>query len=350
MSTLDYLKVLATEAGISGREDNIREYMKKELEKYSDVIETDKLGNLIAKKGNKGPKIMIAAHMDEIGLMVKYIDDKGFLKFTKIGGINDQMLLNQKVVVHAESGNIVGVLGSKPPHKMKESERNKLISSEHMFIDIGAKSREEAEKMGVEIGTSISFKSEFDKLGGNAVSCKAFDNRAGCAVVLEVMKEISKIDLECQVYAVGTVQEEVGLKGAKTSAFGINPDVAFALDVTICGDHPGIKLEDASVEMGKGPVATIVDASGRGIITHHQVLKMVREVSKAEQIPVQYEVGEGGTTDATSIHLTKDGIPTGVLSVPARYIHTPVEVIDTEDLEKTSKLVISCIKKVHEYF
>ncbi|BAP61406.1 M42 family metallopeptidase [Methanococcus maripaludis] len=350
MSTLDYLKILATEKGISGREDNVREYMKKELEKYCDSIETDKFGNLIAKKGSTGPKIMIASHMDEIGLMVKYIDDKGFLKFTKIGGINDQMLLNQKVIVHGNNGDIVGVLGSKPPHKMKESERNKLISAEHMFIDIGAKNREEAEKMGVEIGTAMSFKSEFDKLGGNVVSCKSFDNRAGCAVVLKTMELLKDVDLKCQVYAVGTVQEEVGLKGAKTSAFGINPDVAFALDVTICGDHPGIKLEDAPVELGKGPVATIVDASGRGIITHPTVLRMVRDVAKEDEIPVQYEVGEGGTTDATAIHLTRDGIPTGVISVPSRYIHTPVEVIDTEDLEKTTELVVACIKKVHEYF
>jgi endoglucanase len=350
MNTIDYLKVLATEPGISGREDKIREYMKKELEKYCNSVETDKLGNLIAKKGTIGPKIMIAAHMDEIGLMVKYIDDKGFLKFAKIGGINDQMLLNQKVIVHSDNGDIVGVLGSKPPHKMKESEKNKLISSEHMFIDIGAKNKEDAEKMGVQIGTPISFKSEFEKLGGNAVSCKAFDNRAGCAVLLKVIEELSKTDLKCQVYAVGTVQEEVGLKGAKTSSYGINPDVAFALDVTICGDHPGIKLEDAPVELGKGPVATIIDASGRGIITHSQVLKMVRDVSKSKEIPVQYEVGEGGTTDATSIHLTKTGIPTGVLSVPARYIHTPVEVIDLNDLEKTAELVLECIKQVHEYF
>ena len=350
MAVLDYLKELSTAEGISGREDRIRTIMERELKKYCDEVYTDKFGNLIAKKGNKGPKIMLAAHMDEIGLMVKYIDDKGFLKFTKIGGINDQMLLNQKVIVHTDKGDIVGVLGSKPPHKMKESERNKLIKYEDMFIDIGAKDREDAQNMGVEIGSWISFKSDFDELGNNRISCKAFDDRAGCAVLLEVAKELSEMELNCQIYFVGTVQEEVGLKGARTSAFGINPDVALALDVTICGDHPGIKMEDAPVELGKGPVVGIVDASGRGLITHPKVLDMIKEVSKKYDISVQYEVGEGGTTDATAIHLTRDGIPTGVISVPSRYIHTPVEVIDVADLEETVKLVSSCIKELSIYF
>jgi endoglucanase len=350
MAVLDYLKELSTAEGISGREDRIRTIMERELKKYCDEVYTDKFGNLIAKKGNKGPKIMLAAHMDEIGLMVKYIDDKGFLKFTKIGGINDQMLLNQKVIVHTDKGDIVGVLGSKPPHKMKESERNKLIKYEDMFIDIGAKDREDAQNMGVEIGSWISFKSDFDELGNNRISCKAFDDRAGCAVLLEVAKELSEMELNCQIYFVGTVQEEVGLKGARTSAFGINPDVALALDVTICGDHPGIKMEDAPVELGKGPVVGIVDASGRGLITHPKVLDMIKEVSKKYNISVQYEVGEGGTTDATAIHLTREGIPTGVISVPSRYIHTPVEVIDISDLDETVKLVSSCIKELDTYF
>jgi len=149
---------------------------------------------------------------------------------------------------------------------------------------------------------------------------------------------------------VGTVQEEVGLKGARVSAFKINPDVAIALDVTIAGDHPGIKKEDAPVDLGKGPVVGIVDASGRGLIAHPKVLDMIKAVSEKYKIDVQWEVGEGGTTDATAIHLTREGIPTGVISVPARYIHTPVEVIDKRDLEKTVELVYNCIKEVNNFF
>ncbi len=347
---IGYLKKLSKLHGISGREDSVREFMKKELEKYCDEVIIDNFGNLIAKKGDKGKKIMIAAHMDEIGLMVKYIDENGFLKFTKIGGIYDPTILNQKVVVHGEKGDLIGVLGSKPPHKMKEDEKNKLIKYEDMFIDIGAESREEAIKMGVNIGTWVSFLSEVYELGKHRLAGKAFDDRVGCAILLEVMKRLSKKDIDCQVYAVGTVQEEVGLKGAKVSAFKINPDVAIALDVTIAGDHPGIKKEDAPIDLGKGPVVGIVDASGRGLIAHPKVLEMIKAVSEKYKIDVQWEVGEGGTTDATAIHLTREGIPTGVISVPARYIHTPVEVIDKRDLEKTAYLVYYTIKEVNNFF
>ncbi|MCQ6254235.1 M42 family metallopeptidase [Methanocaldococcus sp.] len=350
MMIIGYLKKLSKLHGISGREDSVREFMKKELEKYCDEVIIDNFGNLIAKKGDKGKKIMIAAHMDEIGLMVKYIDENGFLKFTKIGGIYDPTILNQKVVVHGEKGDLIGVLGSKPPHKMKEDEKNKLIKYEDMFIDIGAESREEAIKMGVNIGTWVSFLSEVYELGKHRLAGKAFDDRVGCAILLEVMKRLSKKDIDCQVYAVGTVQEEVGLKGAKVSAFKINPDVAIALDVTIAGDHPGIKKEDAPIDLGKGPVVGIVDASGRGLIAHPKVLEMIKAVSEKYKIDVQWEVGEGGTTDATAIHLTREGIPTGVISVPARYIHTPVEVIDKRDLEKTAYLVYYTIKEVNNFF
>ncbi len=342
---IKYLKLLSESEGISGREDSVKEIMKIEFEKYCDNVYEDRFGNLIGKIGNGNKKIMVAAHMDEIGLMVKYIDDKGFLKFVKIGGINDQMLLNQKVVVHTEKGKLMGVLGSKPPHKMKDNERNKLIKSEDMFIDIGAKDKEDAINMGVNIGSWITFKSDFTELSNNRVSCKAFDDRVGCAILIMLSKELSKIkdNLNCEVYLVGTVQEEVGLKGAKTSAFGIYPDVALALDVTICGDHPGIKLEDAPVELGKGPVVCIVDASGRGLIADKKVLDTIKKVSEENGIKVQYEVGEGGTTDGTAIHLSRDGIPTGVISVPARYIHTPIEVIDLKDVEDTLNLIKSFI-------
>ncbi|ADG13396.1 Cellulase [Methanocaldococcus infernus ME] len=345
---IEYLKKLSELHGISGREDSVREFMKEELEKYCEV-EIDKFGNLIAKKGEGEKSLMLAAHMDEIGLMVKYIDDNGFLKFTKIGGIYDPTILNQKVVVHGRKGDIIGVLGSKPPHRMKEEERNKLIKYEDMFIDIGAESREEAMEMGVRIGTWVSFLTEVHELGKHRLTGKAFDDRVGCSILLDVMRNLPD-DLDFKVYAVGTVQEEVGLKGAKVSAFKLNPDMAIALDVTISGDHPGIKKEDAPVELGKGPVVGIVDASGRGLIAHPRVLELIEEVSLKYNIEVQWEVGEGGTTDATAIHLAREGIPTGVISVPARYIHTPVEVIDKRDLKKTSELVLKTILEFPNFF
>ncbi len=340
----DLLKELSNASGVSGFEDNIREIMERELKDHADEIDVDGLGNLIAVKKGKddGKKIMLAAHMDEIGLMVKYIDKEGFVKFTKIGGINDQMLLNQEVYINTDNGKVLGVIGAKPPHRMKPAERKKVLEYENMFIDIGASSKEEAEKI-VNIGDSITIKHEFSQLRGNIVTGKAFDNRVGCYVLIETMKRVKS---DATIYGVGTVQEEVGLKGARTSAFRINPDLAIALDVTIAGDHPGIKEEDAPAKINKGPAIILTDASGRGLITHPTVKKLLIETAEEEGIPYQSEVSEGGTTDATAIHLTREGIPTGVLSVPTRYIHTPVEVVSLDDIENTIKLLVAAIERV----
>ena len=262
-----------------------------------------------------------------------------FVKFSKIGGINDQMLLNQDIYIQTSDGNVNGVIGSKPPHKMKKSERDKVVEYDKMFIDIGASNKEEALKM-VQIGDPIIIKQNFQDLGNSLVKGKALDNRAGCAVLVEVLKRVNS---SATIYGVGTVQEEVGLKGAKTSAFRINPDMAFALDVTIAGDHPGIKNEEAPSKLGEGPTIVLADQSGDGIITHPMVKKLLITVAEKENIPFQLEVSEGGTTDGTAIHLTRQGIPTGVISPPSRYIHTPVSVVNMEDIENTVKLIVAVL-------
>jgi len=339
----DLLKRLSNAPGISGFEGEVRDLMVAELEEHVDEINIDTLGNLIAiKKGNpSSKKIMLAAHMDEIGLMVRYIDKKGFIKFSTIGGINDQMLLNQSVYIQSEKGEVIGVIGSKPPHKMKESERKQIIKYDNMFIDIGAKNREEAEEL-VDIGDPIIIRQEFEELRNGLVKGKALDNRVGCAILIEVLK---RAETNATIYGVGTVQEEVGLKGAKTSAFSINPDLALALDVTISGDHPGIKEEDAPSMAGKGPSIILTDASGRGLITHPQVKKLLISTAEEEDIPYQVEVSDGGTTDATSIHLTRKGIPTGVISPASRYIHTPVSVVCIDDVVNAVELILAVLKK-----
>ncbi|MDQ1274742.1 MAG: hypothetical protein QG610_314 [Euryarchaeota archaeon] len=336
--------------GISGFEDDVRELLEKEIEPYVDTIRKDNMGNLIAIKKGEGPSIMLAAHMDEIGLMVRYIDDNGFLRFVGIGGWFDQTLLNQRVVVRGKKGFIPGVIGSKPPHVMKEDDRKKPVKIEDMFIDIGAKDREDAENLGIEIGTTASIDREFVSLANGKVTSKAFDDRAGIVILIEVMKRLSKHKIEANVYAVGTVQEEVGLKGARTCAFGICPNLALALDTTIPGDHPGINKTDSSLEVGKGPVITVADASGRGLIAHPQVLKWLKDTAVENKIPYQLGVGSGGTTDATSIHLTKEGIPTGTVSIATRYIHSPVEVLDMADIEACISLIVKAIENVGRYF
>jgi putative aminopeptidase FrvX len=284
---------------------------------------------------------MLAAHMDEIGLMVRYIDKKGFIKFSKIGGINDQTLLNQNVLIHTAGGKIPGVIGSKPPHLMKPEERKKVVKHDNMFIDIGVHNREEAEKL-VSIGDSITIKQDFSHLQKSMFTGKSLDNRVGCSVVVEVLK---RVESDATVYGVGTVQEEVGLKGAKTSAFRLNPDMAVAIDVAVSGDHPGIKEGEAPASAGKGPVIILADASGNGIITHPEVKKLLISTAEAEEIPYQLVVSEGGTTDATAIHLTREGIPSGVLSPAVRYMHSPVEVVNLEDIENTVKLIVAALKR-----
>ncbi|MCC7550128.1 MAG: M42 family metallopeptidase [Methanobacterium sp.] len=338
------LEKLSNASGVSGFEDEIRNLMMEELKGHVDDLEVDEMGNLIATKEGKpdGKKIMLAAHMDEIGLMVRYIDKKGFIKFSKLGGINDQMLLNQEVYIHSNGEKILGVIGSKPPHRMKSAEKKKPVNYEDMFIDIGASNREDAEEM-VNVGDPITIKQKFAELKNDLVMGKAMDNRVGCAVLLEVMKRARS---DATIYGVGTVQEEVGLKGARTSAYRVNPDMALALDVTISGDHPGMKEEEAPAKAGEGPCIILTDASGRGIITHPQVKELLIDVAKEEEIPYQLEVSEGGTTDATAIHLTREGIPTGVISPPSRYIHTPVSVVNVQDVENAVKLILAVLKRI----
>lgn len=339
--------------GVSGNEDEIRRMLKDDLKDCTDEIKFDTLGNLLAvRKGNSvnGPTIMLAAHMDEIGLMVKYIDENGFLRFAKFGGWFDQTLLNQRVVVHGSKGAVYGVIGSKPPHVMTPEDSKNPVKHKDMFIDVGAKNAEDVKNLGIESGTYITSDRHFAKLANNRVTGKCFDNRAGVVLMIEIMRRLKGKDIKATVCAVGTVQEEVGLKGAKTAAYAVDADVALALDTTVPGDHPGITKLDSPLEIGKGPIISISDASGRGLIAHPQVVKWLRESAEKINVDVQLGVGEGGTTDASAIHLTKEGIPTGTIQLATRYIHSPVEVIDLNDIEESVELAVTAIERAHKYF
>jgi endoglucanase len=336
------LKKLSEAHGVPGSEDDVRDILAAELKKSCDEVTTDTLGNLIARKGTGKPRIMLAAHMDEIGLMVKHIDKNGFLKFTTIGGFYDPTLLNQRVLVHSGKGKYHGVIGSKPPHLMKNEERKKAMEYRDMFIDVGLKDDKAAKKAGIRIGDYVTFEREFGELKGDIVTGKAFDDRLGCLALVEIMKRSKS---KGTIYGVGTVQEEVGLKGARTAAFKINPDYALAIDVTLAGDYPGIKEDDSPIKLGKGPTIEIADAQGRGIITHPMVKDLLISTAEKNNIPYQLAVGEGGTTDATAIHLTREGIPTGVVSIPVRYVHSQVEVASLGDVRNTIKLVVKAMEK-----
>jgi endoglucanase len=341
------LERLSNAHGISGREGSVQDLLRSEITPLVDEVSVDNLGNLIGTRRGKRPSIMIAAHVDEIGLMTKYVDDQGFIRFIKIGGWFDQTLLNQRVILHTKEGQITGVIGSKPPHVMKDEDRKKPVEAKDMFIDVGGRSQSEVLSYGILPGTPISIDRNYARLRGDRVTGKAFDNRAGVVMMIEALR---RTKTECTVHAVGTTMEEVGLKGATTSAFGLNPDLAVVTDVTIPGDHPGIEKKDSAMEMGKGPVVTVVDASGRGLIAAEKVVDWMAETAKENGIEVQLDVAGGGTTDATAIQLTRDGIATGVICIATRYIHSPVEVLSLQDLDRCAELIARCLETAPKYF
>ncbi len=347
MSLNENLEKLSNACGVTGRENNVREIMTKLMKPYADEITVDRLENVIAiKKGKaKAPKVMLAAHMDEVGLMVKTITKEGFLQFTKMGGIDDRILLAQKVIVYTKKGQFPGVIGSKPPHIQKEDERKKIITYDDLFIDIGAENREDAQKKGISIGDPVAFDVKYTQLSKDVVMGKAFDNRAGCVAMIEALRLLEKTD--ATVCAVGTVQEEVGLRGAGTAAFGVDPDVAIALDVTIAGDVPGVREFDTNVKIGKGPALTISDS---GLITHPKVLRWLLDTAEEEKIAIQLESGLLGSTDAARISMTRQGIPCGTVSIPTRYIHSPAGVLNLKDIENSAKLAAVAIKKINKHF
>jgi endoglucanase len=347
MILVETLEKLSNACGVAGREEEIRKLMKNLLKPCVDEVKEDKLGNVIGiREGKKNaPKVMLAAHMDEIGLMVKTISKEGFLQFTKIGGIDDRILLAQKVIVYTEKEPLHGIIGSRPPHIQKEEERKKVISFDELFIDIGAESQEHAKKMGVKIGDPVGFDIRFAKVGKDRVIGKAFDDRVGCAIMVEALRCMRKLD--CAIYAVGTVQEEVGLRGATTAAFGIYPDVGIALDVTVAGDVPGVKEFEAPMKLKKGPSITVADY---GLITHPKVLRLLVDAAEENKIPYQLETGLPGSTDAARISLTREGVPSGAISVPTRYIHNPTSLLNMEDVENSVRLTVAAVQRVPKHF
>lgn len=350
---MDELKqLLATFAdahGVSGYEGDVSSLLARALEPLVDRVSIDTMGNVIGTRDGDGPTIMIAAHMDEIGAMVKYIDDKGFLRFVPLGGWYDQMLLGQRVFIHTETGRVTGVIGSKPPHIMDEEDRKKPVRIKEMFIDIGATSADDAAALGVEIGSPVTIDRTLTILANDYVTGKAFDDRAGIVMMIAALQRLKDLDVPATIHAVGTVQEEVGLKGARTSAFGLDPDVAIVAEVTIPGDHPGVTKEQRHIEIGKGPVITIADADGRGVMVPPRVVNWLRRTGDRAGIAYQLDVGSGGTTDATGIHLTKTGIPAGVVSVCTRYIHSPIEVLSLSDLDQSAELIAQAVLSAAEF-
>lgn len=344
--TLKMLKELTDAKGIAGNEREPREVMEKYITPYSDEITTDGLGSLIAKKTGdaNGPKIMIAGHLDEVGFMVTQIDDKGFLRFQTVGGWWSQVMLAQRVTVVTANGDITGVIGSKPPHILSAEARKKPVEIKDMFIDIGASSKEEAKEWGVRPGDMIVPSFEFTVLKNEKMLlAKAWDNRIGCAIAIDVLKNLKNEKHSNVVYGVGTVQEEVGLRGAKTAANRIKPDIAIAVDVGVAGDTPGVSEKEAMAKMGEGPQIILYDAS---LVSHKGLRNFVTKIGDELNIPYQFDAMPGGGTDAGSTHLTGEGVPSLAITIATRYIHTHGAILHRDDYENAVKLITEVVKRL----
>lgn len=340
------LKKLVDAPGISGSEGNIRDIIKDELKNNVDEIRTDSIGNLITKKGNGKFKVMVTAHMDEPGFIVKHITKKGYIKFAPIGGWDPKAIPAQKVRIYTDKGEVIGVVGSKSIHLQSKKEMEKVSKLKKLFIDIGAKDKKDAEKHGVQPGDRVELYRELSKLKNSRITSNGLDNRAGCAALIELMKKIDPKNIT--VYGVGTVQEEIGLVGIRGSAFGVNPDVVLVMDTTTAGDYPGVsEKEESPIKLGKGPVILLKDALS---LINSKIKKLFMDIAKKNKIPYQFEVISGGATEAATVSMVREGKPGGALSVPGRYIHTGVEVIDTKDLKKTVKLMKKSIENIKTYF
>ena len=344
--TLTMLKELTDARGIAGNEREAREVMEKYIASYCDEISTDGLGSLIAQKTGEtnGPKIMIAGHLDEIGFMVTQIDDKGFLRFQTVGGWWSQVMLAQRVTVVTANGDITGVIGSKPPHILSPEARKKPVDIKDMFIDIGASSKEEAKEWGVRPGDMVVPSFEFTVMKNEKMLlAKAWDNRIGCAIAIDVLKNLKDEKHGNVVYGVGTVQEEVGLRGAKTAANRIQPDIAIAVDVGIAGDTPGVSEKEAQAKIGEGPQIILYDAS---LVSHKGLRDFVTKTADELDIPYQFDAMPGGGTDAGATHLTGEGVPSIAITIATRYIHTHGAILHRDDYENTVKLITEVVKRL----
>ena len=338
---IEFLGKLVKAVGISGYEDEVAELIKSEMEKYADEVEIDKMGNVIGLKKGKGKgKIMLAAHMDEIGFVVSHIDKNGFIFISPVGGINVKTLISRRVIVHGNK-RYHGIMGSVPPH-IKEKEEKEL-SIEDIFVDIGAKDREEVLKKGIKVGSIITYDGDLKKLSGRRYTSKTMDDRIGVFVLMETLK---KAKSSYDIYFVATVQEEVGLRGAKTSGYKISPDIGIAVDVTLANDIPEVKEHKRITELGKGPAITIMD---RSVIGNKRLNSFIEKIAQEENIPLQRNILSRGGTDAGTIHLTKEGVISTTLSIPTRFVHSTVECVDMNDVENAVKLLVKVLEKLDSF-
>ncbi|MDT8395987.1 MAG: M42 family metallopeptidase [bacterium] len=341
--SLSFLKDLISAPSPSGFEGPAQKVWMDRTSLFADEVRMDVHGNAIAiLNANGSPRVMLAGHSDEVGFMVKYISDEGFISFTSIGGVDIHLVPARRVVIHTASGPVLGVVGRKAIHLMDAQARaNQKLEWHQLWIDIGAGDRKEAEKK-VSLGDPVTFPDGFEVINGSAVIGRGFDDKAGSFTVSEVMRLLKGKKISAAVYGVSTVQEELGLRGGKTSAHGIDPDIGIAIDVTFASDHPEVdKKQVGDISLGKGPVIA------RGPNINPRIFQKLVKLAARSKIPYQVEPSSRATgTDANVIQLTRSGVAAGLVSIPNRYMHTPVEMVNLKDMENAARLLAAYIESL----
>lgn len=339
--TMKMFQTLTELPGAPGNEHAVRSFMRSELSKYADEVVQDGLGSIFGiKKGNvTGPTVMVAGHMDEVGFMVTSITDKGLIRFQTLGGWWSQVLLAQRVQVITNNGPVIGVIASIPPHLLEEAQRNKPMEIKNMLIDVGADDKEDVKRMGIKPGQQIVPICPFTPMANEKkILAKAWDNRYGCGLAIELLKEVKDETLPNILYSGATVQEEVGLRGAQSAANMIEPDLFYALDASPANDMSGDK--HAFGQLGKGALLRIFD---RTMVTHRGMREFVLDMAETYNIPYQYFVSQGGT-DAGRVHVSNKGVPSAVIGICSRYIHTHASMIHVDDYAAAKELLVRLVK------
>ncbi len=344
-STFNLLKDLTEANGVSGYETQVRSVVRDYFKSLGELSQ-DKTGSLICKKtgASTSPRVMLAGHMDEIGFMVKQITKEGFIKFIPLGGWYDQAMLGHRVIIQTQKGNVIGVIGAKPPHLLSAEERTKMTPKKDMYIDIGATSQVEVDAAGVRPGDPIVPRADFVPMAnGKSYLAKAFDDRVGVALVVAALQALQEGSHPNTVYGAATVMEEIGLRGATTAVRLVDPDVAIVLESDIAGDVPGIKPDESMIKLGAGPTLLIYEAR---TIPNAKLRELALETAKAEGIPLQISFVEAGGTDAGAIHLHGAGVPSIILGVAARHIHSHSSIIHRDDFDHAARLVAALLRRL----
>lgn len=344
--SLVFLEKLLDAPSPSGYEQPAQRVFREYVTPFCDEVTTDVMGNVFARiagKGKNPPRVMIVGHTDEIGLQVKYLDDKGFLYFAAVGGVDAHLTPGKRVLVHTAEGPIPGVIGKKPIHLMDTKDRETVVKLESQYIDIGARDKKEAEKL-VRIGDPVTFESSFTRLANDRVASRGFDDKAGCFVVAEVLRMVkgSGKKLNVDLYGVSSVQEEIGLRGGTTSCYTINPDVGICIEVDFATDQPDVeKKHNGEVALGKGPILA------RGANINPALFELLNSTAQSGKIAIQHTATPRATgTDANVMQISRGGVATALVKIPLRYMHTPVETVSLSDLENAAKLVAAVLERI----